>query len=183
MHVPTGKQLDAFGRIINYYADAETGIKIALAGMLEIDMFELLVLTEPYSSLDLRNVAKSIAKHRFDAGRERDQFCQLVGDLGAFGPLRNNIAHSRWTKGERRGSIKPHRVDIRSGVVKFHGAEEGERDWTTKELQAEVLKLLLLNRRIVQFMQVTGIAASIFGNTSDSSDSSEESEGSSSSDS
>ena len=36
MAVPTAKQFEAFGRIINYYADAETGIKIALAGLIDI---------------------------------------------------------------------------------------------------------------------------------------------------
>lgn len=109
--------------------------------------------------MDLRNVAKSIAKERFQQTPEIERFCQIVGDLGAFGALRNAIAHSRWTGGVRANSIKPMRVDIRSGSARFIGNNDEERDWTTDELTEEGRKLFNLNRRIVQFLKDTGIAA------------------------
>ncbi len=179
MRFPNNRQLLAFGAITHYYASAESGIKIVLAGMLEIDLAEFLILTEPHSSLDLRNVAKSIAKHRFKQTPEIEQFRQIVGDLGSFGALRNNIAHSRWSRGSRRNSIKPFRIDIRSGVAKFHGAEEEECDWTTGELIAEADKLIRLNRRITQLLVDTGIAARMAANDEARSDPIEASEGSS----
>jgi hypothetical protein len=180
MSVPNKAQLQAFGGIIHHYAAAEFGIKLILSGMLEIEVTELLILTEPYSSLDLRNVAKSIAKSRFVQTPEILRFLQLVGDLGTFGALRNNIAHSRWTSGDRRGSIKPHKLDIRSGSVKFVGAEEDERDWTTKELEAEADRAFEMNRRITQFIRQTGIAPHILPKQVFSSEEIDASEGSSS---
>lgn len=157
MAVPTKAQFEAFGTIVHFYACAESGIKITLTGMLDIDLVELLILTEPASSFDLRNVAKSIAKQRCTKPKELERFIQIVGDLGAFGPLRNAIGHSRWTKGKRRGSIKPLGIDIRSGSVRLVGKEPDERDWTAKELKAEGQKLRAINQRLVQFMRDNGI--------------------------
>lgn len=180
---PNDDQLCAFGAIIHYYACAESGIKIALAGMLRIDLVELLILTEPHSSMDLRNVAKSIAKERFKLTPEVERFCQLVGDLGAFGALRNAVAHSRWTKGARQCSIKPFRVDIRSGSARFIGDDDEERDWTADELTEQGQKLFELNHRIVQFMKETGIAAAMERKDATISEAMDESGGSSTNDS
>lgn len=167
MAKPTRAQLEAFGAITYHYASAEAGIKIALAAMLELTLTELLTLTEPASSFDLRNLAKSIAKLRVTDAKEIERFCHLVGELGTFGPLRNAIGHSRWTKGARRGSIKPFHMDIRSGTAKFRGTDPNERDWTAKELQVEADRLYNLNVQLIRYMKKMKFFEDMAENTSE----------------
>lgn len=148
----TKDHLLGFGGIIHYYASAEAGIKIGLATVLGVELIDVMILCEPYSSLDLRNVAKSISKAHEPITPEVERFLQLIGDFGAFGPMRNLIAHSRWKAGQREGSIKPTRLDIRDGKARAYGMLEDERDWTAPELFEEADKLVDLNRRIGQFL-------------------------------
>ncbi|WP_069055334.1 hypothetical protein [Bosea sp. RAC05] len=155
--IVTEEHIAAFGSIIHYYAYAESGIKITLAGLLDMDLREMLILSEPYSSMNLRTVAKSIVKERLGPGKEADQFIQLIGELGTFGPLRNAIAHQRWTKGARPGSIRPFHLDIRSGSALLKGQSDTEKDWTAAELAAEGDRARKLNASIVRYMQSSGI--------------------------
>ena len=156
---------------------------MCLAGLAEMDLRIMLIFTEPYSAVNLRNVCKSIAKAKYLPGDPLgERFCQIAGDLGSYGSLRNHIAHSRWTKGQREGSIRPFGVDIRSGNPKFHGQGEGERDWTAEEITEQADNLFNLNRRIVQFMRDAGITAAMEANEAISSDATESDEGSSTSD-
>ena len=178
MVLVTRDHMTAFGAITHYYACAESGLKICLAGMAEMDLRVMLIFTEPYSAVNLRNVCKSIAKAKYLPDDPLGpRFTQLAGDLGAFGPLRNHIAHSRWTRGQRQGSIRPFGVDIRSGAPKFHGLDPSERDWTSDELLTEADKLSLLNRRIVQFITDSGISEAMAENDAASSASTEADEG------
>ncbi len=64
MAVPSDAHLLAFGQIMHAYAAVESGIKIALSGILEIDLAHALITFEPYSANDLKNVAKSLARER-----------------------------------------------------------------------------------------------------------------------
>jgi hypothetical protein len=163
MAIPSDDHMLAFGKIIHHYASAEAGIKITLSGLLKIELARLLILTEPCSAMSLRNVAKSLVKGIWpeEDSKPREAFCQMVGDLGAFGPLRNSIGHSRWYDGTRPDSIKPAYVDIRSGTAKYFGVDEEERDWTVPELNAEADKLLKLNQRIAKFLVTSGALANI----------------------
>jgi hypothetical protein len=148
----TKEHLLGFGGITHYYAVAETGIKIGLAAVLGVELIDVLIMCEPYSSLDLRNVAKSVAKAHEPITPEVERFLQLVGDFGAFSSIRNLIAHSRWREGIREGSIRPSRLDIRDGKARTYGLEDGERDWTADDLFSEANKLVDFNRRIGQFL-------------------------------
>ena len=178
MIIVTQKHFTAFGGIIHYYACAESGLKICLAGMAEMDLRVMLIFTEPYSAVNLRNVCKSVAKARYLPDDPLGlRFCQLAGDLGAYGPLRNQVGHSRWTMGQRPGSIRPFGVDIRSGSPKFHGQEVDERDWTADELADQGEGLYQLNRRIVQFMHDSGITAAMDAKEAANSDATEPGEG------
>lgn len=148
-----------FGEIIYLYATAESGIKIALSDILRMDLGELLILTEPYSSQNLRNVAKSIIKQRTPEGPLRDRFVGIIGRFGTFGRIRNHIAHSRWTAGKRTNSIRPFGIDIRSGSAKFLGIDPDEEDFTPDDLLRVAGDLLRLNQDIVQFLDDIGATA------------------------
>jgi hypothetical protein len=148
----TKEHLLAFGGIIHHYAVAENGIKIALATLMGIELVDVMILTEPYSSLNLRNVAKSLAKVKEPINEPVRVFLQIVGDFGAFGAIRNNIAHNRWTDGSRPNSVKPSRLDIREGKARVYGASHEERDWLLEELYQQSDALVDLNKRIIQFL-------------------------------
>ena len=132
-----------------------------MGGILGIHTFDALILSEPMSSASLRNVVKSITKASLLPQKQKEQFIQIVGDFGAFGPIRNTVAHHQWTSGTRSGSLRPVSVDIRSGDAKLLGMEDSERDWLASELLTEAAKIQKLNSRILEFQVHSGLAASI----------------------
>ncbi len=156
MDIVTDEHLRRFGYIIHTYACAESGIRIILARYLEMEIESFLVLSEPYSTSNLINVAKSVNKAKPLPDGANDRFAELVGRLKSFGKLRNFIAHSRWTSGSALGSIKPLRVDIRSGRAKFEGTSPGEKEWTLNDLGHIANNLGTLNNDIVQFIKDLG---------------------------
>jgi hypothetical protein len=62
MAVPSKAHFEAFGALLYHYATAETGLKICLCGIMNANLTLMLILTEPYSAINLRKVVKSIAK-------------------------------------------------------------------------------------------------------------------------
>ena len=117
--------------------------------MLGMSAADFMLLSEPYSSRDLKNAGKAIVKQR-EPGN--DKLLQLFGDLGAYTTLRNLIAHSRWTWGEAQGGIKPRRVDIRDDKLKLYGSAPNEQEWSEADLDEIVGKLGALNDRIVAYL-------------------------------
>lgn len=105
-----------------------------------------------------------------------EQFCCIVGDWSAHNAVRNLIAHSAWTDGDRPGSIKPRNLSIREGRAKFIGDGEGEVSYTAAELEAVARSLALINRRNLQFLDDSGLRQFIDENIE--ADSEEMSEGS-----
>jgi len=152
----TKDHLLGFGAIVHYYAQVETGIKLGVAETVGVSYIEMLILSEPYGTQNLRNVAKSLIKSRDEINSHQERFLQIIGDLGAFGPVRNAIAHSRWIEGKRPGSIKPTRIDIREGKPRIFGAEDDDKDWTAEDLYAAADKLADINRRMAQLLVECG---------------------------
>ena len=170
---PSKAHFEAFGALTHHYACVETGLKITLAGILNINLGLVLILAEPYSAVNLRKVIKSVAKmHEWKSGR-LDQLMQIVGDLKVHGQLRNQIAHSRWTNGTRPNSIKPRNVDIRSESARFIGDDPEERDWTADEIQECAEQLIQLNARVVRFNHESGLTERIERNMQAASDAAE----------
>jgi hypothetical protein len=163
MATPSDAHLLAFGRIIHNFASVETGIELALVGILNTFADAALIAFEPYSAVNLRNVAKSMAKERLKPELS-EQFCMIVGDWFAFNGLRNIIAHSRWTEADREGAIKPRRLSILEGRANWIGNKEEEKSYTSAELEEEAERLRLINERLKQFHQTSGLADIILRN-------------------
>ena len=142
------------------YAVVESGIKMALTAVLEIDLGNGLIVFEPYSALNLKNVAKSLAKERLKP-EWVEAFCSIVGEWSGFSSIRNAIAHNRWTDGKREGAVKPHTLNIREGKVKWIGVTDNEAEFTAVELEAKAHALNLVNERLKLFLHVSGLAAII----------------------
>ena len=157
MATPSDAHLLAFGRIIHNFASVEMGIKITVSGVLEVHLDAALIAFQPYSATDLRNVAKSLSKERLKP-KDAEQFCCIIGDWFKFNTLRNVIAHSRWTDGQRPRSIKPRRLNIRQGKADWFGNKLDEEDFTAEELEARAEELHLINERTKKFLQTSGLA-------------------------
>lgn len=142
------------------YAVVESGIKMALTAVLEIDLGNGMIVFEPYSAVNLKNVAKSLAKERLKP-QWVESFCSIVGEWSGFSSIRNAIAHNRWTDGTQPGAIKPHTLNIREGKVRWIGNLEDEVEFTATDLEAKAHALNLINERLKLFLHVSGLAAII----------------------
>jgi hypothetical protein len=162
--IVTHEHLLGFGGIIHNYAFVESGIKIATAHVAGLDLIDFLIMSEPYNSLQLKNVAKSLAKTNEPLSPECEKFIQIIGDFAPFSKIRNFIAHARWTRGERSNSVKPSGLNIRDGRAKVLGSAEGEQDWTPQDLKDIADKLLILSQRISVFLTETGAHESMIVN-------------------
>jgi hypothetical protein len=113
-------------------------------------------MCEPYNVRSLLNVVKTIhtAYDVPDALRERID--ELVKRFEAFAQLRNAISHELWNEGARAHSIRPMRLDIRSGKPKYKGVDDVERDWTLQELRDEAHRLNSLHADLGKLLDDLG---------------------------
>jgi hypothetical protein len=141
----TRDHFHAFGHIVSTYAKVEQGFKFIIAKIIGVPRHVAVILCEPYTSHDLRNVVRSIqAAHDLPCGMA-ERITGLAKQFENFGPLRNAISHNLWREGVRSNSIKPMGLSIRSGKPKYKGVDDAERDWTLPELEGEALGLNALH--------------------------------------
>jgi hypothetical protein len=147
----------AIGVFVMHYAAIETEFKLILSAIMDLSIYEFSILSEPYTTQDVRNVMRSMVKHKLPPDQpEREKLIQFVGAFNTFSRLRNQIAHSKWTLGERSGSIKPLGVDIRNGKAKFIGNDPGEKDYTASELVDQCARIGKLYDDLVEFKMKSG---------------------------
>lgn len=150
--VVTLEHLTAFGGIIHSYALAETGLKIALACLLDTDLVDLMIMTEPYNSASLGYVIRSIASARDPITPASTELIALADGLRDASALRNSIAHDRWNAGLRAGSIRPTKLDIRTGKARVRGLSETDVDYMVSDLHRANDNLVNLNRSIGAYL-------------------------------
>jgi hypothetical protein len=141
----------AFGYIVSTYAKVEQGFKFIIAQIIGVRRHVALVLSEPYTSENLRDVIKSLAESDL-AFDKAERVVDLAKRFEKFGPLRNAIGHNLWKEGARADAVKPMRLDIRSGKTRYKGLDATERDWTLAELDAEAQKLNQLHAEQVALL-------------------------------
>jgi hypothetical protein len=95
----TLEHFKAFGGIIHTYAMAESELNNGLACLLETDLVDILILTEPYNSTSLGHVIRSIAVARDPLTQASAELASLADGLRDASTLRNSIAHDRWREG------------------------------------------------------------------------------------
>ena len=156
----TDYHFNAFGRITYGYAHIETGIKIAMAGILQVSLHDILVLTAPYSARNLKDAAKAASKDHLKQPHQ-DTMIQIIGDWSAISRIRNHIAHNRWAEGTRTGAIKPMYYSISDGKTRTFGDDDTESDYTPDDLHMVMKTLEDTNQRLKNFLKETGLAESI----------------------
>ncbi|QLC23786.1 hypothetical protein HFP57_01215 [Parasphingopyxis algicola] len=151
----------AFGNVVHQSANFETGLKITLAGILDIRPRQVLILVEPYSAPKLRGVLKSIARQSAWPEGALEELVGLIGQGKAHIPLRNHIAHSRWTEGVRQNSIKPIGLKINNENVAYFGNDDEERDWLAEEIAIAGNELRMVCERLTAFNDKFGLTDKI----------------------
>ncbi len=154
------KHFEAFGRIIYACSEMERAIKLCLGAAYSLHVHDIFLITEPYSSANLKNVAKAVAKLYFSS-KMKDDFVEILGKFGKFSTLRNHIAHNHWTQGSRPDSIRIVQADIRAGRLDLKGYNEDERDYTLDELGNAANDLFELHIELIAFMKNYGLSAAI----------------------
>jgi hypothetical protein len=129
--------------------------------MINVDPKLVIIMTAPYSAVDLRRVIKSVAKQKPLPQDSLQELVNLVGESKAFGSLRNHIAHAYWAPGTRPNAIRPIGLDIRSENARLYGHDDSEPDYTAQEIEAKADALERLAARIIQFAEESGLADNI----------------------
>lgn len=160
MAYPSEPHLLAFGRLVHHFAQVESGIKIALSGILNVSLAEAMIAFQPYTAQSLKKAAKSLAKERLKPELSAT-FCCIVGDWYSKNRLRNDIAHNRWTDGIRPNSIKPRHVSINADRADWFGDDESEDDYTAEDIEAHADALHEVNERLKAFLQESGLQSII----------------------
>lgn len=152
----TGAEFHAFGYIVSTYAKVEVGFKLIIGRILGLDNWVIGILSEPYGTMDLRNVTKSIVKSSDISDELQERIVQLVGDFKTFSGLRTDICHSMWGDGICPNSIRPLRLDIRSGKLVLKGVHDDDKDWALDELEEQAKRLNALHARQVAVLKELG---------------------------
>lgn len=160
----TDEFLLAFGDLIHQAANVEVGLKVSLAGMLDIRPTLILLLAEPYSGAKLREIVKTIAGEQSWPDGALDRLAEIVGRSRQHTTLRNHVAHSRWHKGVREGSIKPIGLKLKNDRAAYFGHLDDERDWTAEEIRACASQLRKLCAEILDFNDEFGLTERLANN-------------------
>jgi hypothetical protein len=160
MAYPSEAHLLAFGRMVHHFAQVESGIKIALCGILELKLAHAMITFQPYTAQSLKKAAKSLAKERLKPPLA-DKFSCIVGDWYAHNRLRNDIAHNRWTDGARPNAIKPRYVSINADRADWFGDDDTETDYAPEDIEERAESLNSVNERLKAFLQESGLQSII----------------------
>lgn len=154
----------AFGYIIHLFAKFEQNMQIAVAGMLDIDFGSAMLLMGDTTYRQKRQTTRHIHTTRGIDGRIHAKFNDLLDEFHSFSSLRNHIAHSIWTTGQRKNSIKPMYVKLRGDFPKPIGHWHNEKDYTLTELQEAANTLNDILRRFDAFLVETGLLERVDAN-------------------
>jgi hypothetical protein len=141
------------------------GLKVSLAGMLDIHPSIILLLADPYSSAPkLREIVKTVASEQSWPEGALERLGDIVGRSRQHTTLRNHIAHSRWREGTRSSSIKPIGLKMKNDRAAYFGHLDDERDWTSQENRHCAKQLRSLCDEIIKFNDDYGLTDRIAKN-------------------
>ena len=175
--VVTPEHAKAFGYIIYSFAKFEFHMQTAVAGMLDTDVATAILLMGDTSYRQKRQTVTNIHQTRGIDGYVHPDLTNLLDEIQGYSGLRNHIAHSIWTSGQRPGSIKPMYLKLRSEFPAPVGDWHNEKDYTLEELRTAANSLNDISRRFVRFLEDTGLMARVAANIEKIAESTEESPG------
>ncbi len=162
--VVTVEHATAFGYIIHTFAKLEFHMQTAVAGMLDTDVATAILLMGDTNYRQKRQVVRNIHQTRGIDGYVDPGLTNLLDEIHAYSGLRNHIAHSIWTSGQRPESIKPMYLKLRGKFPAPVGHQHHEKDYTIEDLRAAANSLNDISRRFVQFLEDTGLMARVTAN-------------------
>jgi len=175
--VVTPEHAEAFGYIIHSFAKLELHMQTVVAGMLDTDVATAILLMGDTNYRQKRQTVRNIHQTRGIDGLVHPGLTDLLDEMHTYSGVRNHIAHSIWTSGQRPGSIKPMYLKLRSEFPAPVGHWHNEKDYTLEELRAAASSLNDISRRFVQFLEDTGLMARVTANIEKIAESTDESPG------
>jgi hypothetical protein len=85
----------------------------------------------------------------------REKVVKLVEWISTKSRLRNHIAHSVWTRGRKKDTIKPLSVTVKQ-KLEVLGIDHNEKEWTAKELEIEAVEISQLHDELKTFLMEGG---------------------------
>jgi hypothetical protein len=146
-----------FGIIVHLFAKCESNMRVAIAGILNIDMGSALIMTGELQYRQLRQTLMHLNNTRGVNGYIVDGVNDALDGIHSYSKLRNWIAHSTWVEGSRPKSIKPLRLITRSDFPKTLGVHHNENTYTPKELEEAAIGLESASIKLTDAMEAAGI--------------------------
>lgn len=130
----TDEHFRAFGAIIHLFARHEALMVGVMSTLTKTELYAIGLLTAELPYRGKRETMLAMLKDYRVDGTIRERISWFMGELHKHNQLRNHIAHSRWTAGNRPKSIKPISLSIRGGTATMLGVNSEEKDYTDKEM-------------------------------------------------
>jgi hypothetical protein len=157
----TGSILIAFALIIQAFARLEWLMQMSMAGIGEVDLSKVLIMTRNVTYPGKRDVLFSLMQDVNLGDLQKQQIRGFLDEADKYAKVRNHIAHSMWGKGTRSDSFKPMSVAIRHGKLKYFGVLTDEDDYTEQDFIKIADKLAIICNSYVAFLRNSGLTASI----------------------
>jgi hypothetical protein len=153
-HLLDDDHFRAFGAIIHTFARCEALMVGATSTLIGADLvfFSMVSAELPYRGK--RDILLALINERRIPPDQIEKVTGYLGELHKWNKLRNAIAHSTWTPGERPDSIKPLSLSVRGGKATYTGIDpEEDREYTKRELINIGNQLIDLHRRFFTYLQ------------------------------
>lgn len=148
-HVST-KHITGFGHIIFMWANVETYMHLSLAALTKSPLQRSLLMTWHMTYNNKRDRLRALVDYIELDDKPQKEFDCLIVRLNSAYKMRNTIAHSIWTKGDKPNSIKP-QIMVARGPIKLSGFNLNVESYTPNDLVEEASKIQRLGLDFVAF--------------------------------
>lgn len=147
------EHLAAFGAIVHQFARFEMLMASLAAQLIGARMMHSLILMTGLGYAGKRAALLSILEHHSLPDDQKRQITSFLDKLHAYNQMRNNIAHSAWMQGRRKGSIKPATVIVRGGTGRALGLDHNEPDYTLDQFHQAAWALAGLYNEFLDYLE------------------------------
>lgn len=151
-----------FGWIINIFAKIEFNMQVAAAAILGSDLGTAVILMGDMNYRQKRQTLSHLNQTVGIDGVVIAEITQFLDGAHRYSKLRNLIAHSIWTNGQRKDSIKPLGLVLRrDGPPKPIGHDHNEQDYTPEDLRKAANSLEETARTFSRFLESSGLESRV----------------------
>jgi hypothetical protein len=158
------RHLTLFGAIIRSFARHEHLMLRLTASVAGCDTSALMILIRNQDFNDKKLALLDLLRHRATAMDRYDRICNFMATASSFLRLRNDIAHSPWTKAlapnaiqpvwifRRQPGVKPMHGDPSEAAPRYVESDDDRIDYSLKDLETAVRTLTDNERDFTAFV-------------------------------